>query len=121
VAAALFRNNMKNIIITTLIGLLLVAIIGLLTERACFVMRLNAQTTQLEADIYWRGLHYRDCICIRKTHIVSNLQRYYNNLGNSRYFCGKEDNQIGPLFKTATYNYMFDQMAGQYFTMGIEK
>lgn len=108
---------MKTLLTTTLIGLLLVAIIGLATERACFVMQLNSQTEQLEGYIYWRQLHYRDCICVRKTHIVADLQQLLINTGVARYDCGVHgaDNIIGDDTKKAINNFMFDSLAKRYF------
>ena len=106
---------MKTILITTLIGLLAIAIIGLGTERACLVLRLNAQTETLESNIYWRQLHYRDCLCVRKSHIVADLQQYLNHTGIARYGAGEVDNIIGKNTKKAINNFMFDTMAEQYF------
>ncbi len=108
---------MKNILITTLIGLLLVAIIGLATHNFGLVLRLNNQTETIEGNIYWRQLHYRDCLCVRKTHIVADLQQYLNNTGIARYGAGEVDNIIGKNTKKAINNFMFDSMAGQYYTI----
>ncbi len=106
---------MKTILITTLISLLLIAITGLLVERFGLVLRLNSQTETLESNIYWRQLHYRDCICVRKTHIVADLQQYLNHTGIARYGAGEVDNIIGKNTKQAINNFMFDTMAEQYF------
>ena len=100
-----------------LIGLLLVAITGLLVERCGFVLQLNSQTSQLEGYIYWRQQHYNNCVCVRKTHIVADLQHYLNNTGTARYDAGEVDNEIGPIFKKAIHNFMFDNTAGQYYTI----
>lgn len=106
---------MKNTILAILFGLLLVAITGLLVERTCFVLRLRTQTETIEGNIYWRQLHYRDCLCVRKTHIVADLQQILNNTGIARYDAGEVDNIIGKNTKQAINNFMFDSMAEQYF------
>lgn len=107
--------KMKTILITTLTGLLLVVIIGLTTHNFGLVLRLNTQTETIEGNVYWRQLHYRDCLCVRKSHIVADLQQYLNNTGIARYGAGEVDNIIGNKFKKAIRNYMFDNMAEQYF------
>lgn len=80
-------------------------------------MRLNSQTEQLKGYIYWRQLHYRDCICVRKTRIVADLQQLLINTGIARYDCGVHgaDNIIGDDTKKAINNFMFDSMAKRYF------
>ncbi len=99
----------------TIIGILLIAITGLLIERCGFVLRLNSQTSQLEGYIYWRQQHYNNCVCVRKTHIVADLQHYLNHTGTARYDAGEVDNIIGRNTKKAINNFMFDSMAEQYF------
>lgn len=40
---------------------------------------------------------------------IKEQQQFLNSLGNSRYYCGKEDNVAGPKFCRAVNNYQIDQ------------
>lgn len=57
----------------------------------------------------------KNCIVVRKTSIIKDLQRFYNSLNSPRYECGEEDGDPGSKFRRAAVNYSNDQYAEPYF------
>ena len=95
-----------------IVGLMFVVLVGL--ALWCF---------QLRAELNWAEKTKQNYICIRKSYVVRDIQQYLIDVNQPRYDVGSKgaDNIWGRDTKTAVNNFMFDNQARVYFTMGIEK